>query len=90
MIWLNQHPQLVAVSDVHQDYSLHESPVSALDGGDDTNENPNQGSAWVLDLIRRYLALHPTSGPTCRSFFSIVIGAPAAGGSRANWIDPGR
>ena len=69
VIWTADGPQLLAVSDVVQDYSLHEPPVPAADGGEDTNESPVEGSACVLDLIRRYLALHPHE----RSNLSVVL-----------------
>ncbi|MGH9460700.1 MAG: FtsK/SpoIIIE domain-containing protein, partial [Vicinamibacteria bacterium] len=49
--WIEQKPELLAVSDVLQDYSLHESPTIGEDAGDDTNESPAEGSTCVLDLV---------------------------------------
>lgn len=57
--WIEQKPELLVVSDVVQDYSLHETPTIGEDVGDDTNENPTDGSNCVLDLVERYLTLHP-------------------------------
>ena len=68
VVWNDDGPQLLAVSDIVQDYSLHEPPVS-IDGGDDTNESPAEGSDCVLDLVRRYLALHPHE----RANMSVVL-----------------
>jgi S-DNA-T family DNA segregation ATPase FtsK/SpoIIIE len=67
--WSADGPELLSVSDVVQDYSLHEPPVASADGGDDTNESPAEGSACVLDLVRRYLALHPHE----RANMSVVL-----------------
>ena len=67
--WRGDGPELLSVSDVVQDYSLHERPVASADGGDDTNESPAEGSACVLDLVRRYLTLHPHE----RANMSIVL-----------------
>lgn len=57
--WQENKPELLALTDVVQDYSLHESPTIGDEGSDDTNENPTEGSNCVIDLIRRYLSLHP-------------------------------
>ncbi|MFO0590498.1 MAG: FtsK/SpoIIIE domain-containing protein [Polyangiaceae bacterium] len=57
--WNDQKPELLALTDVLQDYSLHESPVTGTEGSDDTNENPTEGSDCVADLLQRYLALYP-------------------------------
>jgi S-DNA-T family DNA segregation ATPase FtsK/SpoIIIE len=57
--WNEHKPELLGLTDVVQDYSLHESPVTAADGTDDTNENPTEGSDCVADLLQRYLALYP-------------------------------
>ena len=69
VIWTGDGPQLLAFSDVVGDYSLHEPPVTAANGGEDTNESPTEGSACVLDLVRRYLALHPHE----RANMSVVL-----------------
>ncbi len=57
--WQENKPELLALSDVVQDYTLHESPVLSEDGPDDTNDNPTDGSNCVLELVQRYIALHP-------------------------------
>jgi S-DNA-T family DNA segregation ATPase FtsK/SpoIIIE len=57
--WQENRPELLVLSDTVQDYSLHELPVIGQEGGDDTNENPTEGSSCVLGLVGRYLALHP-------------------------------
>lgn len=57
--WHEDEPQLLSLTDIAGDYSLHESPVVANDGLDDTNENPTEGANRVNELVRRYLALHP-------------------------------
>lgn len=57
--WLESRPELLSLSDTVLDYSLHEVPVLREDGTDDTNENPAEGSACVLELVQRYVGLHP-------------------------------
>jgi len=57
--WMESKPELLALSDTVQDYSLHELPVLSGTEGDDTNENPTEGASCVLELVQRYLALHP-------------------------------
>ena len=57
--WLGNKPELLALSDVVQDYSLHEAPTIGQESADDTNDNPTDGSNCVLDLVQRYLTLHP-------------------------------
>lgn len=57
--WQGNKPELLVLSDTVQDYSLHESPILSDGAVDDTNENPASGSACVLELVQRYLALHP-------------------------------
>ncbi len=69
VIWAEANPELLALSDVVQDYTLHESPVIAPEGSDETNDSPAEGSACVLDLVRRYLTLHPHE----RANMSIVL-----------------
>lgn len=68
-IWIEASPQLLSLSDVVQDYSLHEPPVLASEGSDETNDSPAEGSACVLDLVRRYLTLHPHE----RANMSVVL-----------------
>lgn len=57
--WIENKPELLALSDVVQDYSLHEAPTIGRETVDDTNDNPSDGSNCVLDLVQRYLTLHP-------------------------------
>lgn len=57
--WVENKPELLTLSDTVQDYSLHELPVLGSGAADDTNENPAEGGNCVLDLVQRYLALHP-------------------------------
>ncbi|MCK1440757.1 FtsK/SpoIIIE domain-containing protein [Bradyrhizobium sp. 15] len=67
--WGQDGPQLLSVSDVLLDYSLHEPPITSPDQGDDTNESPAEGSDCVVDLVRRYLSLHPHE----RANMSVVL-----------------
>ena len=69
MIWTEASPHLLSLSDVVQDYSLHEPPVLSSEGNDETNDSPAEGSACVLDLVRRYLRLHPHE----RANMSVVL-----------------
>ncbi|MDK3155767.1 FtsK/SpoIIIE domain-containing protein [Kamptonema cortianum] len=57
--WRESKPELLAMADHHLDYSLHEPPVVQQDGYADTNENPTTCALRVLDVLKRYLALHP-------------------------------
>jgi DNA segregation ATPase FtsK/SpoIIIE, S-DNA-T family len=57
--WAHNKPELLSLSDVVQDYSLHEAPTIGDESTDDTNDNPSDGSNCVLDLVQRYLELHP-------------------------------
>lgn len=57
--WHDVEPQLLSVTDVAGDYTLHEAPVATNDGLDDTNENPAEGANRVIELVKRYVALHP-------------------------------
>ena len=69
VIWTEASPQLLSLSDVVQDYSLHEPPVPTFESSDETNDSPAEGSACVLDLVRRYLTLHPHE----RANMSVVL-----------------
>ena len=68
-IWTEARPQLLSLSDVVQDYTLHEPPVLQSEAGDETNDSPVEGSACVLELVRRYLILHPHE----RANMSVVL-----------------
>jgi S-DNA-T family DNA segregation ATPase FtsK/SpoIIIE len=67
--WLGTHSEILSLSDYYLDYSLHEQPVAADEGEDDTNDNPTASSERVLDVVRRYLALYPHE----RSNLSVVL-----------------
>lgn len=69
VIWTAANPRLLSLSDVVHDYSLHEPPILASEVNGETNDNPAEGSTCVLDLIRRYLKLHPHE----RANMSIVL-----------------
>lgn len=57
--WRGDKPELMVMTDVVQDYTLHESPVINDAEPDDTNENPVMASNRVLELVQRYLQLYP-------------------------------
>jgi S-DNA-T family DNA segregation ATPase FtsK/SpoIIIE len=57
--WNGAKPELLALTDAVADYSLHESPLASHEGEDATNDSPAEGASQVLDLVRRYLKLHP-------------------------------
>lgn len=67
--WGVDGPLLLSTSDVQQDYSLLEPPIAPADGMEDTSESPTEGSACVLDLVQRYLALQPHE----RANMSVVL-----------------
>lgn len=57
--WRENKPELLALTDAAQDYSLHEPPIVGQDESEDTNENPTEGSNRVIEMVQRYLLLHP-------------------------------
>lgn len=57
--WRGDKAELLALADVAGDYSLHEPPIAGDSGSDDTNENPTEGAARVVEQVRRYLTLQP-------------------------------
>ena len=57
--WQENNPVLLSLTDTVGDYTLHELPVAINEGFDDTNENPTEAAKLVVDLVRRYLDLHP-------------------------------
>ena len=67
--WQGNQPELLAHTDTVSDYSLHESPLAADAGADSTNENPTEGARRVVELVQRYLALHPHE----RANLSVVL-----------------
>jgi S-DNA-T family DNA segregation ATPase FtsK/SpoIIIE len=67
--WHDKKPELLSLTDHHLDYSLYESPVISNDGFDDTNENPAETSALIVDLTKRFLSLYPHE----RANLSVVL-----------------
>jgi len=67
--WQGNQPELLAHTDTVGDYSLHESPLAADAGADSTNENPTEGARRVVELVQRYLTLHPHE----RANLSVVL-----------------
>lgn len=57
--WHDDKAELLSVTDTVGDYSLHESPLISPLVTDDTNENPTEAANRVLELVQRYLSLHP-------------------------------
>ena len=57
--WRETKPELLALSDHHLDYSLHELPTIQSDYYADTNENPTECALKIIEILKRYLALHP-------------------------------
>jgi S-DNA-T family DNA segregation ATPase FtsK/SpoIIIE len=67
--WTDRKAELLSLVDARADYSLHELPVWRGEASADVNDNPAQGATAVLDLVRRYLALHPHE----RANMSVVL-----------------
>ncbi len=59
MGWNQKQPEILTLADTVGDYSLHEPPLAANDGFDDTNENPSESANLVVSLVQRYLTLYP-------------------------------
>lgn len=57
--WRETKPELLALSDHHLDYSLHEPPTIQAELYADTNENPNESALKIIDILKRYIALYP-------------------------------
>lgn len=57
--WRETKPELLSLSDHHLDYSLHEPPTAQQDLYADTNENPSGSALRIIEILKRYLALHP-------------------------------
>ena len=62
-------PGLLALVDSQGDYSLHEAPVMGAEAAPDVNDDPGVGAECLLDLVKRYLSLHPHE----RSNLSVVL-----------------
>ena len=67
--WTDRKADLLSLVDARADYSLHELPVWRGDASADVNDDPAEGASAVLDLVRRYLALHPHE----RANMSVVL-----------------
>ncbi|MER8513737.1 FtsK/SpoIIIE domain-containing protein [Mesorhizobium sp. M1060] len=67
--WIGRKAELLSLVDTKGDYSLHEAPVASGAISADVNDDPTAGSECVLDLVRRYLALHPHE----RANMSVVL-----------------
>lgn len=57
--WREKKAELLSLTDSLLDYSLHELPIADDAHGADTNENPVESAAQIVEMIRRYLALFP-------------------------------
>ena len=57
--WDGVEPKLLSLTDTVGDYSLHEHPIMTDEANDGTNDNPEEASTLVTDLVRRYLQLQP-------------------------------
>jgi S-DNA-T family DNA segregation ATPase FtsK/SpoIIIE len=57
--WHETKPELLALSDHHLDYTLHEPPTADDDFYADTNENPGECAIKIIEILKRFLALHP-------------------------------
>lgn len=57
--WRERKPELVALTDSHMDYSLHELPLVNRSLGADTNENPTESANQIVEQVQRYLTLFP-------------------------------
>jgi DNA segregation ATPase FtsK/SpoIIIE, S-DNA-T family len=67
--WQADQAEVLALTDVVGDYSLHELPVAIDGGADDTNENPAESADRIVDVIQRYLSLQPHE----RANLSVVL-----------------
>ena len=67
--WTDRKADLLSLVDARSDYSLHELPVWRGDASADVDDDPAEGASAVLDLVRRYLALHPHE----RANMSVVL-----------------
>ena len=67
--WQGNKAELLGLSDVVADYTLHEPPLTDETAWQDTNENPTDAAEQVAGLSDRYLALHPHE----QANFSVVL-----------------
>ena len=57
--WMKTRPELLVLTDHYLDYSLHEPSVAPVDKYADTNENPTGSALHIIEIMKRYLTLHP-------------------------------
>ena len=57
--WDGVEPKLLSLTDTVGDYSLHEHPIVTDKANNGTNDNPEEASNLVTDLVNRYLQLQP-------------------------------
>ena len=57
--WDGVEPKLLSLTDTVGDYSLHELPIVTSEFDSETNDNPEDASNLVTDLINRYIQLQP-------------------------------
>jgi len=59
LVWDQNEPHLLSLSDWYQDYSLQEEPFAKDETGDETNENPVECAKRILEVTERYTSLYP-------------------------------
>jgi len=59
LVWDQNEPHLLSISDWYQDYSLQEEPFAKDETGDETNENPVECAKRILEVTERYTSLYP-------------------------------
>ena len=67
--WTDRKADLLSLVDAREDYSLHEPPVWRAEASADVNDDPAEGAAAVIELVRRNLTLHPHE----RANMSVVL-----------------
>jgi S-DNA-T family DNA segregation ATPase FtsK/SpoIIIE len=67
--WQGRKAELLAMTDVVADYTLHEPPLTDEAAWQDTNESPTEAAEKVAELMARYLALNPHE----QANFSVVL-----------------
>ncbi len=67
--WHGSKPELLSMSDVVADYTLHELPLADKEKWEDTNENPSEAADRLGELAGRYLKLNPHE----QANFSVVL-----------------
>lgn len=67
--WHGPKAEILSLTDISADYSLHELPLADEEKWEDTNENPTEAAERVGELTARYLKLHPHE----QANFSVVL-----------------